>query len=166
MKTIILSSLLGPVLATTAFASLEIREPAGTGRKASSTSPKRGAHRWRVSASSRQSTAAEPPEPRAAQTSKTKRSDPVTPPTTLAQAFADICVMDGPLSRKLTAYSDKLRELNFPFAEVYDVLGGRLIDGAIGSDAPKVGEPMPPFALPARNGGLVRLDDCWQMDPW
>ena len=83
----------------------------------------------------------------------------MTPPTTLAQAFADICVMDGPLSRKLTAYSDKLRELNFPFAEAYDVLVARLIDGAIGSDAPKVGEPMPPFALPARNGGLVRLDE-------
>lgn len=83
----------------------------------------------------------------------------MTPSTTLAQAFADICTMDGPLSRKLAAYSDKLRELNFPFAEAYDVLVARLIDGAIGSGAPKVGEPMPPFALPARNGALVRLDD-------
>ena len=66
--------------------------------------------------------------------------------------------MDGPLSRKLTAYSDKLRELNFPFAEAYDTLVARLIDGGIGSGAPKVGEPMPPFALPSRDGSLVRLD--------
>jgi hypothetical protein len=45
MKTIILSSLLGPVLATTAFAGSDIREPAYTGCKASSTSTKRGAHK-------------------------------------------------------------------------------------------------------------------------
>jgi hypothetical protein len=45
MKTIILSSLLGPVLATTTFAGSDIREPAGTGRKASSTSTKRGVHK-------------------------------------------------------------------------------------------------------------------------
>ncbi len=45
MKTIILSSLLGPVLATTAFAGSDIRKPAGTGCKASSTSTKRGAQK-------------------------------------------------------------------------------------------------------------------------
>jgi peroxiredoxin len=82
----------------------------------------------------------------------------VTSPNTLEQAFADICVMDGPLSRKLAAYSAKLRELNFPFAEAYDTLVARLIDGGIGADAPKVGEPMPPFALPSRSGRLEHLD--------
>jgi peroxiredoxin len=94
-----------------------------------------------------------------------KGTAPVTPPTTLAQAFADICVMDGPLSRKLAAYSDKLRELNFPFAEAYDTLVARLIDGGIGSGAPKVGEVMPSFALPARSGGLVRLDELLAEGP-
>jgi peroxiredoxin len=83
----------------------------------------------------------------------------VTSPSTLQQAFADICVMDGPLSRKLAAYSEKLQELNFPFAEAYDTLVARLVDGGIGADAPKVGEPMPLFALPSRSGGLVRLDE-------
>jgi peroxiredoxin len=83
----------------------------------------------------------------------------VTVPNTLAQAFADICVMDGPLSQKLAAYSAKLRELNFPFAEAYDTLIARLIDGGIGSGAPKVGERMPPFMLPAREGSLVALED-------
>lgn len=95
---------------------------------------------------------------RPAQT-RTRKVDPAVPPTnTLAQAFADICVMDGPLSRKLAAYSDKLRELNFPFAEAYDTLVARLIDGGIGSGAPKVGERMPPFLLPARDRSLVSLD--------
>lgn len=83
----------------------------------------------------------------------------MTVPNTLAQAFADICVMDGPLSQKLAAYSAKLRELNFPFAEAYDTLIARLIDGGIGSGAPKVGERMPPFMLPAREGSLVALED-------
>lgn len=81
------------------------------------------------------------------------------PPNTLAQAFADICVMDGPLSAKLAAYSAKLRELNFPFAEAYDTLVARLIDGGIGSGAPNVGERMPPFMLPARDRALVALED-------
>lgn len=83
----------------------------------------------------------------------------MTAPNSLAQAFADICVMDGPLSSKLAAYSDKLRELNFPFAEAYDTLVARLIDGGIGKTAPQVGERMPPFMLPARDGTLVSLEE-------
>ncbi len=88
-----------------------------------------------------------------------------TPSQTLAQAFQDICVMEGPLSRKLEAYSDKLRELNFPFAEAYDTLVARLIDGKIGADAPKVGDRMPSFLLPGPDGALVSLDDLLQGGP-
>lgn len=73
--------------------------------------------------------------------------------------------MDGPLSHKLAAYSDRLRELNFPFAEAYDTLVSRLIDGGIGSAAPKVGEPMPPFTLPARDGSLVSLEELLAEGP-
>lgn len=86
-------------------------------------------------------------------------------PQTLAQAFADICVMDGPLSAKLGAYSARLRELNFPFAEAYDTLVARLIDGGIGEGAPKVGEKMPPFVLPSRDGALVMLEDLLRGGP-
>ena len=82
-----------------------------------------------------------------------------TAPNTLAQAFADICAMDGQLSVKLAAYSAKLRELNFPFAEAYDTLVARLIDGGIGSEAPRIGERMLPFVLPARDKTLVGLDE-------
>ncbi len=83
----------------------------------------------------------------------------MTRPNTLEQAFADICTMDGPLSGKLAAYSAKLQELNFPFAEAYDTLVARLIDGQIGSAAPKVGEPMPTFVLPNQAGHLIALED-------
>ena len=77
---------------------------------------------------------------------------------TLAEAFEDICVMDAPLNERLAAYADKLRELNFPFAEAYDDLKGRLLAGEVGTTAPAVGDPMPPFILPARSGRLVSLE--------
>ena len=84
---------------------------------------------------------------------------------TLAEAFEDICVMDAPLNERLAAYADKLRELNFPFAEAYDDLKGRLLAGEVGTTAPAVGDPMPPFVLPARNGCLVSLEDVIAKGP-
>jgi peroxiredoxin len=89
----------------------------------------------------------------------------VTPSNTLEQAFADICLMDGPLSRKLAAYSRKLEELNFPFAEAYNTLVARLVDGGIGTSAPNVGEPMPPFLLPSQSGRLVHLGQILEEGP-
>lgn len=76
---------------------------------------------------------------------------------TLNEAFDEICLMDAPLGARLAAYSDKLKELNFPFAEAYDVLVARLIDGAIGSTAPNIGDEMPPFLLPGKDGSIVAL---------
>lgn len=67
--------------------------------------------------------------------------------------------MDAPLGARLAAYSNKLKQLNFPFAEAYDVLVARLIDGAIGSTAPEVGDEMPNFLLPGKDGSLVSLLD-------
>jgi peroxiredoxin len=78
---------------------------------------------------------------------------------TLAEAFSDVCLMDAPLNVRLAAYADKLRELNFPFAEAYDDLVARLYSGEVGHTAPTVGEPMPPFFLPSRSGELVGLDE-------
>jgi peroxiredoxin len=73
--------------------------------------------------------------------------------------------MDEPLSQKLAAYSRKLQELNFPFAEAYDTLVARLIDGGIGATAPNVGEKMPNFALPSHSGRLIRLDELLSQGP-
>lgn len=83
----------------------------------------------------------------------------------LAEAFADICVMDAPLNQRLAAYSERLRELNFPFAEAYDALVARLMAGEIGRDAPKPGEPMPPFVLPSHSGELMGLEDFTARGP-
>lgn len=73
--------------------------------------------------------------------------------------------MDAPLNVRLVAYSDKLRELNFPFAEAYDELVARLYAGEVGREAPAVGETMPPFLLPARSGALVSLGDLTSAGP-
>ena len=74
-------------------------------------------------------------------------------------------MMDGPLNARLKAYADKLRELNFPFAEAYDDLVARLYAGEIGREAPAVGEVMPTFLLPARDGTLIALDDLTAKGP-
>jgi peroxiredoxin len=83
----------------------------------------------------------------------------------LAEAFEQICLMDGPLNQRLKAYADKLKELNFPFSEAYDNLVARLFAGEVGSAAPKVGDLMPPFVLPSRHGELVGLDELVKMGP-
>lgn len=87
------------------------------------------------------------------------------PTQTLSEAFDDICVSQAPLNERLAAYAEKLRELNFPFAEAYDHLIARLIAGEIGSTAPAVGETMPDFILPGKNGRLVSLDDFTSRGP-
>ena len=78
---------------------------------------------------------------------------------TLAEAFNEICMMDGPLNARLSAYAGKLRELNFPFAEAYDDLVARLYAGEVGRQSPQTGEVMPPFNLPSKGGTVVSLED-------
>jgi peroxiredoxin len=85
--------------------------------------------------------------------------------TTLADVFKDVCTMEAPLNVRLAAYADALRELNFPFAEAYDELFARLYSGDVGTTAPGVGDPMPPFMLPAHTGRLVSLQEILHLGP-
>jgi peroxiredoxin len=85
--------------------------------------------------------------------------------STLAEAFEEICVMDAPLNERLAAYAERLRELNFPFAEAYDELVGRLLAGEVGTMAPQLGDQMPPFILPSQDGTLVSLDELVAKGP-
>ncbi|MGE0054712.1 MAG: peroxiredoxin-like family protein [Hyphomicrobium sp.] len=86
-------------------------------------------------------------------------------PTSLVEAFDQICEMDGSLGDKLAAYNSRLKELNFPFAEAYDDLVSRLIDGQIGATAPKPGDRMPTFLLPGPDARLVSLEDVLAHGP-
>jgi peroxiredoxin len=83
----------------------------------------------------------------------------------LAEAFDEICMMDAPLNVRLAAYADRLRELNFPFAEAYDELVARLYAGEIGREAPMPGRLMPPFILPSKAGTLVSLQELLGAGP-
>jgi peroxiredoxin len=89
----------------------------------------------------------------------------LTKPSTLAEAFGEICKMDAPLNERLAAYAGTLRDLNFPFAEAYDELVARLKAGGIGATAPMVGEMMPPFRLPALPRRLVSLEEILSTGP-
>ena len=73
--------------------------------------------------------------------------------------------MDGPLNVRLASYADKLRELNFPFAEAYDDLVARLYAGEVGREAPAVGETMPSFILPSKAGAAVSLEELVALGP-
>ena len=89
----------------------------------------------------------------------------MTGKTNLSEAFEQICLMDGPMNARLSAYANKLRELNFPFAEAYDDLVARLMAGEVGSTAPKVGDLMPSFVLPSHRGQLVGLEELTARGP-
>jgi peroxiredoxin len=73
--------------------------------------------------------------------------------------------MDAPLNERLTAYNARLKELNFPFAEAYDVLVSRLIEGGIGTMAPNAGELMPPFVLPGPEARLYSMEELLAEGP-
>jgi peroxiredoxin len=85
--------------------------------------------------------------------------------TTLVEAFDDICRMEAPLNERLAAYTRVLRELNFPFAEAYDLLVARLKAGEVGASAPEVGDVLPPFLLPAYGQRLVSLEEVLRVGP-
>jgi len=89
----------------------------------------------------------------------------VKKPSTLAEAFGQICKMEAPLNERLAAYASALRDLNFPFAEAYDDLVARLTAGGIGASAPLVGEMLPPFQLPAYPHRLVSLEELLHAGP-
>lgn len=86
-------------------------------------------------------------------------------PATVQEAIDQICHMDAPLSERLTAYNQWLREINFPFSKAYDDLVARLIAGEIGSTAPRPGDLMPPFLLPGPQSRLVSLEEILEQGP-
>jgi peroxiredoxin len=77
----------------------------------------------------------------------------------LAKAFEEARDLEAPLNDRLAHYAKRSREINSAFAEAYDRLVARLAAAVADERAPQVGEPMPPFALPAADGRLIALAD-------
>jgi peroxiredoxin len=65
--------------------------------------------------------------------------------------------MEGSLRDQLEAYAAAGREIFPAYGEAVDRLVARLIENGGGENAPRPGEPMPPFVLPDETGRLVSL---------
>ena len=72
-------------------------------------------------------------------------------------AFEAARGMDAPLNERMRVIQRAVRAASAPFADAVDTFVGRLQAAHAGANAPKVGEPMPPFLLPDENGHLVSL---------
>ena len=73
--------------------------------------------------------------------------------------------LDAPLSVRLQAVADKVRELSPAFADIVDRMVARLEKNGVGLAAPGPGEPMPEFLLPDETGRLVSLSSLLEKGP-
>ena len=85
----------------------------------------------------------------------------------LRQAFQDCRDMDGTLGERLQAYAAAGRDFFPAYSEAVDRLVTRVHENGGGENAPRPGEPMPPFMLPdetwlARHPALA--DQRWPGD--
>jgi hypothetical protein len=69
------------------------------------------------------------------------------PAEALAAAFVRSRDMDAALGERLEAYSNAVREFISAYAEAVDQLVSRLSSSGAGLEAPRPGEPMPPFVV-------------------
>ena len=75
----------------------------------------------------------------------------------LKQAFQHCRDMEGTLSEQLEAYAAAGREIFPAYGDAIDRLVARIHENGGGENAPRPGEPMPPFLLPDETGRLVSL---------
>jgi peroxiredoxin len=83
----------------------------------------------------------------------------------LEAAFQAARDMDVPLSLQLDYVADAVRSLSEEFASGVDKLVARLQLAEAGEDAPRIGDMMPPFALPDDHGRIVSLDEELRKGP-
>jgi len=63
------------------------------------------------------------------------------------------------MAQKMVSENRRVRTDYPAFADAYDKLVARLVEGAAGSNAPRTGDTLPPFMLPDDDGRLVSLAD-------
>lgn len=83
----------------------------------------------------------------------------------LRSAFLRCREMDGTLSEQLETYAAAGREFFPAYGEAVDRLVARLKESGGGENAPRPGEPMPPFLLPDETGRLVSLQSLINRGP-
>ena len=83
----------------------------------------------------------------------------------LEAAFRQCRDMEGTLGERLRAYAGAGREIFPAYSEAVDRLVKRINDNGGGENAPRPGEPMPPFVLPDQSGRLVSLESLLTEGP-
>lgn len=83
----------------------------------------------------------------------------------LRQAFQRCRDMEGTLGDQLEAYATAGREIFPAYSEAVDRLVERIHENGGGENAPRPGEPMPPFLLPDEMGRLVAMQSLLAEGP-
>src|SRR5579871_4925205 len=84
---------------------------------------------------------------------------------TLAEAFQEARMLEGPLRLRLAHYAAATRAIAPQLADAYDNLVASLVSGEAGSTAPRVGDVMPPFLLPSEDGHLLSSSAIFAQGP-
>jgi peroxiredoxin len=88
-----------------------------------------------------------------------------TPATELRKLFLEFRDLEAPLNERLGAYAAASRKLRPAYGEAIDRMVQRLNENGGWENAPRVGEPMPPFMLPDEHGRLVSLPELLAEGP-
>jgi peroxiredoxin len=83
----------------------------------------------------------------------------------IAEIFARCTAMDASLPEQLSAFWRETADRGPAFAAEVETLVARLKAHDVGATSPRLGEPMPPFALPDTTGRLVDLDSLLANGP-
>ena len=83
----------------------------------------------------------------------------------LKQAFERLSESNLSLSDQLATAARSVKERRPDLADAIDRMVGRLKEGGAGTQAPQVGDEMPPFHLPDEHGRLVSLDELVARGP-
>ena len=83
----------------------------------------------------------------------------------LRQAFLQCRDLEGTLGERLQAYAAAGRDIFPAYSEAVDRLVARIHENGGGENAPRPGDPMPPFILPDEIGRLVNLPSLIRRGP-
>ena len=83
----------------------------------------------------------------------------------LKLAFQECRDMEGPLNEQLQTYAAAGREYFPAYGEAVDRLVARIHENGGGENAPRPGDPMPPFILPDETGRLISLNSLLEKGP-
>jgi peroxiredoxin len=83
----------------------------------------------------------------------------------LKLAFQECRDMEGTLNEQLRAYAAAGREFFPAYGEAVDRLVARVHENGGGENAPRPGDPLPPFILPDETGRLISLNSLLENGP-